>query len=213
MGEGRKERGQRVYRREEVGEHQIRRGAGAGCQTQTGSQKAQGRMVRDQREQVLKGHRSGEPGDGRWTGDPMAEGPKVQVPREQLLKGTRWEHQTVGVAAHRNQRVEHPMAHLKVGVEAGSQTGTRLERPGDGRWRALRREGCQKVQGPMGSQRERRTGSHWGRQREVGVGRLSLRERRGRMGHQKEVCPREEVANLRGRPMARQTGSLEPQQL
>ena len=206
-------RGQRVCRRAEVGEHQTPRAAGAVCQNQTGIQKARDRMARDQREQGPMGHRLEESDGGRWTGHPMAEGPKVQVPREQLLKGTRWEHQTVGVAAHRNQRVEHPMAHLKVGVEAGSQTGTRLERPGDGRWRALRREGCQKVQGPMGSQRERRTGSHWGRQREVGVGRLSLRERRGRMGHQKEVCPREEVANLRGRPMARQTGSLEPQQL
>lgn len=185
-------------------------------QSQMGSQKAQDRMARGRREQLLKGRRSGEPGDEYWMGHPMAEGPKVQVPREQLLKGTRWEHQTVGVAAHRNPRVEHPKAHLKAGEEAhqrASQTGTRLERPGDGRWRALRREARQKVQGLMGSRRERLTGTHWGRQREVGVGRLSLRERRGRMGHQKEVCPREEVANLRGRPMARQTGSLEPQQL
>ena len=125
--------------------------------------------------------------------------------------GARWEHQTVGVAAHRNQRVEHPMAHLKVGVEAGSQTGTRLERPGDGRWRALRREARQKVQGLMGSRRERLTGTHWGRQREVGVGYLSLKERRGRKGHQKEARRRGEEANLTGTPWAHRMGSLEPQ--
>ena len=197
-----------------MGEHQTPRAAGAVCQNQTGIQKARDRMARDQREQGPMGHRLEESDGGRWTGHPMAEGPKVQVPREQLLKGTRWEHQTVGVAAHRNPRVEHPKAHLKAGEEAhqrASQTGTRLERPGDGRWRALRREARQKVQGLMGSRRERLTGTHWGRQREVGVGYLSLKERRGRKGHQKEARRRGEEANLTGTPWAHRMGSLEPQ--
>ena len=203
-----------MYRRAEVGEHQNPKGAGEARQSQMGSQKARDRMARGRMEQLLKGRRSGEPGGGCSMGHLMAEGPKVQVPREQLLKGTRWEHQTVGVAAHRNPRVEHPKAHLKAGEEAhqrASQTGTRLERPGDGRWRALRREARQKVQGLMGSRRERLTGTHWGRQREVGVGYLSLKERRGRKGHQKEARRRGEEANLTGTPWAHRMGSLEPQ--
>ena len=197
-----------------MGEHQTPRAAGAVCQNQTGIQKARDRMARDQREQGPMGHRLEESDGGRWTGHPMAEGPKVQVPREQLLKGTHWEHQTVGVAAHQNPRAEHPMVHLKAGEEAhqrASQTGPRSAEPGDGRWRARRREGCLKVRGPKGSRREHLTGSHWARHREAGVGHLSLRERRGRREHRREACQRGEEANLTGTPWAHRRGSLEPQ--
>ena len=183
-------------------------------QSQMGSQKAQDRMARGRREQLLKGRRSGEPGDEYWMGHPMAEGPKVQLPREQPLMGARWEHQTVGVAEHRNPKAGHRMAHLRVGVEThqrASQTGTRSAGPDDGRSRALQREGRLKVQGPKGSPRERLTGSHWGRQREARVGHLSLRERRGQKGHQREACRRGEEANLTGTPWAHSRGSLEPQ--
>ena len=48
-------------------------------------------------------------------------------------------------------------------------------------------------------------------QREVGVGYLSLKERRGRKGHQKEARRRGEEANLTGTPWAHRRGSLEPQ--